>query len=503
MLKQRIALDYYAQIFLQALSAIAGLIVARVAGPSVLGTLAFGMSFAFLFSFIPDLNMGIAHIKLISSGEDFGKCNATFTVIKFVLTGIFLVFVFVFILLQKYIFHLDFSNKTQEQVIAVFIVVVVISSLASIPVATFMAKMQSAKKNLPLLFEGAVSSALKVLVVLLGFGALAIALSNLFAAVLGCAFLFYLFRKYPFSGFDASLAKKYFKVAFPTLLAITVIPTVIMHVDKVILQYFVNSEEVGYYSAALRISYFVKVIGFSFAAVFFPLASGHISNGNYAEVKGAMVKFERFIYLFIMPLTIFAAICAPQAVRILLGSKYAYSASVLSVTMIAVFALLLAKPYMSVLLSAGFFKDITVLAICNMALFILAECFFVMPAYLNLGAIGTGLALLASNLFLFIVFRACAIKRMPELKVRFDARYILYGVVNFAVFYYAYRSLPGLYNRVLLVPVYFLFTYLSMRALKLIKKSDFRMLMDILSVKTMRDYVIDEFHKDPSEDRSF
>ena len=97
MLGQKLLLGVYSQIFIRILQMLVTIIVARVVGPEVMGTIAFGLAFVTLFSFTSDLGLGAAHMKLISQGEDENECIGTFLRLK-----IFFVLVYIFIVLSYF-----------------------------------------------------------------------------------------------------------------------------------------------------------------------------------------------------------------------------------------------------------------------------------------------------------------------------------------------------------------------------------------------------------------
>ena len=87
MLAQKLILSYSTKIVIQFIQIAVTIVVARVAGPTVLGTVAFGWAFVSLFHFIADLGIGTAHIKLLSEGKDQASCIGTFARIKLFLIG--------------------------------------------------------------------------------------------------------------------------------------------------------------------------------------------------------------------------------------------------------------------------------------------------------------------------------------------------------------------------------------------------------------------------------
>jgi O-antigen/teichoic acid export membrane protein len=70
MLAQKMALSYGSRIVVQFFQILTTIIIARIVGPSVLGTVAYGLAFGSLFKMIAELGVGTAHMKLLSEGRD-------------------------------------------------------------------------------------------------------------------------------------------------------------------------------------------------------------------------------------------------------------------------------------------------------------------------------------------------------------------------------------------------------------------------------------------------
>ena len=108
MLKQKFLVHFGSNIIVRILGLIAGIIVARVAGPEVIGTIAYGTSYVMLWAFISGL-FGTGHIKLISEGQDIGKCMSI--AYRTFIVGVIAYFIVVisFFLIQKYILNIEFD----------------------------------------------------------------------------------------------------------------------------------------------------------------------------------------------------------------------------------------------------------------------------------------------------------------------------------------------------------------------------------------------------------
>ena len=176
MLKQKIKLDYYSNIILQLIQIGASIVVARVAGATILGTVAFGTAFVSTFVFIADLGIGTAHMKLVSSEKgNLDRYIGTYALIKFIFIGFFILVILGFYLIRKFGFEYEFESNTHEQVIFISLIAITVQELFSIPRVTFSGKLEVAKRVIPDFTMKILYNLIRVVVVLLGFGAVAIA----------------------------------------------------------------------------------------------------------------------------------------------------------------------------------------------------------------------------------------------------------------------------------------------------------------------------------------
>ena len=157
--------------------------IARIAGPEVLGIIAFATAYVSIFGFITGL-FGTSHIKLISEGRNLGKCMSTYTRLQIFSIGLFLLVVLCWFCFQKFVQHHVFESKVQEQVILIILVAVVFTKLVDFNNSSFTGQLKQTKANLPHLIRGFLFQVGKIAVVLLGFRALGLANWNLITAVI-------------------------------------------------------------------------------------------------------------------------------------------------------------------------------------------------------------------------------------------------------------------------------------------------------------------------------
>lgn len=496
MLKQKLILSYSTKIGLQVLQIIASLVVARVAGPTVLGTVAFGTAYVSFLVFLADLGISTAHIKLLSEGQDEEKCNSTFAILKLSLIVIFVLGVLGFYAVQKYLFDKEFESDVHEYVIFISLITVSIGQLIYIPKTTFMARTEQAKVDIPDLLAGFLQHPLRIVVVLLGYGAIALALSNLAAVFVTVPIYIYLTRNLTFRHFDKKLAWQYLRISAPALL-IGMSTSMIQQVDKVLLQFFSSSEQVGYYTAGFKVGGFILLIGKSVKLLFFPLFSKAIAEGNRKYIREKVYKFERFSFLFVLPGVLLLAIFSRPIILLLLGKQYVPSITIMQIITIGLFISILNMPYANVIEGMGKFKLSAILNTLNLVFFASLITFFLHPDLFNMGAEGVAYAVLLSNVFLGLIFRYYATKNFTELSHKLTLRFTVFGAVVFFAFYslFEYIFHDDLLLQAGFVVLYLVITYTVLSLLGWLKKSDLDDLLSIVDVKSMKTYISQEIKK--------
>jgi O-antigen/teichoic acid export membrane protein len=492
MLAQKIALSYGSRIIVQMFQVAVTILVARVAGPSVLGTLAYGLAFCSMFKMIAELGIGTSHMKLISEGRDPGKCIGTYVRIKTSLIGIYFVVVWLVFLCQKYIFNYKFESRTFEYIVIMSIFIATSEQFMQIPKVTFAANTEQAKQDVPDLINQVLYHILRVVVVLLGYRAVALAFSNLITDLIGLGLLFWLFRKYPIGKYDKQLAKLYFSMSIPIVIML-IAQSLVYQSDVVLLQFLTNSEQVGYYTAGFRIGGYVKMIGQSVGILFFPIFSKAISENNLHLINEKIGKFESFSVSFIFPLVLVTSIGSDFIVKVLLGKKYLLSIPILSIINLTMFIYVLFIPYGNILSGKGLFKLLAKIYAAQLFCFIGIAYVLVAPKMLNLGSKGIAYSLLLANLILGTMFFYYAKSKYRELKLLPSCKKIIYGCAAGLAGYlcyahYLHSQIGKFAFLVLFVILYWGIAFLF----SIIGKDDWEMVFDVLNLKKMNRYIRDE-----------
>lgn len=495
MLIQKFSLRFGSDFIIRAITSITAIVVARVVGPAVFGTLSFGIAYVDVFGFFLGF-FGLSHLKLVSEEKDLGDCIATFSRLQVLLIGFAAVIITAFIFVQKEIFNLHFETKIHEIVVYIFFLHLFVSQVLNIPLFTFAAKIEQAKYNIVNLIKTVILNILRVAAALLGFKAIVLASTRVAAVIFIIPVVWYFFRNYPRGRWDKELAKKYFTISLP-LFVVVFIDSQIINIGKVLLQFFSSSEEVGIYSASYGIISVILLLSSSAGSIFFPLFSQAVSEGNYDRIRAMVYKYERFIFIHLIPVLIFLSFYAEIIIRIILGDKYTAGKDFLVILVAAAFFQSWLKPYGDIILGLGEYKLAVFLNVLRLALFLLLSVFFMTPAFLNLGGKGLSISLLVSYIFIGILYYYISLKKCATNTLRKNYRYVVHGILSIIIWLFVHNSgfklqLP---LWLFLSPVFFFAgTYISLYLLGLFTVDDFKQLSSLLNVKNLFRYIKDEIH---------
>ncbi len=493
MFLQKLVLSYASRLLLQFIQMVTGIFVARIVGPGVLGILSFGLAYTAMFSFIADLGLGSAHMKLISEGKDFGDCIATYSRIKYLLIGVYTIVVICVFSYQKWISKNYFESTIQEYVVLIYLVMTVIGMYFSIAQATFASKMEQAKQDIPNFIMSATYQVLRLILALIGFGVLALAFSNLATSLLVIPIYYLMMKKYPVGVFRKDLAKQYLKIAFPVVI-IGVAQTLIYSTDRVILQNLTNSEEVGFYAAAFMLSSFINLIQTSAGTLFFPYLSSNLAVGEYGKRTSAIRKFERVNLLFVTPVIILVSVLSNEIIYVLYGNKFFKTGPILSLICIGLYISVIYLPYGNLLFGKGKFKEAAMLWVVSFGVFASLSYLFVAPSLMNLSGVGIAASLLLTNILIgggFVFFSA---KYIKEVNILPGLNLLVYGIILGVGGYFLFDAFrPQMWMKISFAPVFLLIFWGGAQLLKLSDKEDWATLLEIVNIKKLSGYIRSEF----------
>ncbi len=492
MLKQRFLVQFGSTAIVHFIGMLAGIVVARIAGPSVVGTLAYATSYVGIFGFLNGL-FGSPHIKLASEGRDHDTCMAVYARLSIISGVVYFTVTLGWFLIQKYILHYSFESRAVQIVILLTLLTFVFHKFEAYANTVFTANLKQAKANLPTFLRQLLYHIGRVVIVILGYRAVMISAWNLLLAILAVPFILSLLKEYRLGKYDPQLAREYFKYALPIFI-IVVINSINHHAGKLLLAHYTNTTQLGYYSAANSIGGMFMLVAGPVGAIFFPLFSGMIAKGDWAGVNNNIKKYQEFIVLFIFPLICALAVAGGPLLLLILGDRYQPSVNPFMILIIATYITLWGMPYGNIIDGMGKFYVSAWINVAKLIVFIVSVTVFLSHRFLNLGATGLALNLLVLNLTgngLYIYMA----KKFGNVLI--DTKNHLRHLIIMAITaggFVAANHLKQLWPLWWLayVPVFLITVYGVLAAGKLIRKEHWLLLLDALNLKKTITYVNDE-----------
>lgn len=440
MIAQKTSFAFFGNTLHSALGYVSLFFVARYMGPEALGIVGFALAYVSMFVPVSELGFGLAHVKRVSEGKDLGTCNGTYLAAKIVLTIIMVAVILTTIFVPKVFSHNVFISGEHEFVIYIVMVSTVIASFSRVFLVTFQARKETAKQMVPYLVEKVVLVIGKVIVAVVGLGVILLAGVGVISALVGFLFLLFLFRGYPVKMPNRKYVNSYIAFAIPVMF-IGILPTITQNIDKVMIQFFWSSTDVGYYVAVQRISYVLSYLSVASISLLFPTMSSYYSNGSVADIRTLSSKAERYISMVLFPAVALIFVLSEPICRVVLGEQFILSAPILIILSVVALIHGTTQPYTQQLGAANRISlaaRISGVVFCVNAVlnFVFIPTNFLGLKVLGLGAVGAALATLisicvGSFLFRFYAYRITKSKANTRILIHFAAALIMMLAVHF------------------------------------------------------------------------
>ena len=499
MLKQKFILTYGIE-FISLLFGIAsGIIVARIGGPNVVGTLAFGLAFVAVFRFITDLGIDTAQQKLITSTDDISDYVATYTVLKITTSFIFLIVIVAYYYIQiHFLNNHDIDKPEIRTVIFIYIAINFFDSLSYIFRTNFIAKTERAKVEIPTFFQTTLDKISRIVLLFLGFGAIALATSSLLFVILVIPINFYLFKNYKFGKFKKDLVKNYISISLPVII-IMFAQQWTDNIDRILLRKLHGTYELGLYMAAFSLSAPVKLLGSSVGSILFPSFSSLLFQNKLSDISALITKYRKYLVSVFLPFIILMILFSSQIVLFLFGEKYVATIVYFPFIITTLFIYIYTLPYLNLAFAKGMFKQIAAISVFVFGL--QAGLIYILSAKtgFNLKGLGASIALLITNIILYIIYDRIT-KRILYIKKDKNVYLIIaiQIVLGFLSMVVLRADLMFLYFA---VPVLFLtLTFLVEWKAKIITKSDLNFFISFINVKPLLKYVKNELNPDQPDE---
>ena len=466
-----------------------------------LGVVSFAYGLVSIYHLFANLGFNNAHVKLISEGQDFKTCMGTFAVVKIVLTGLMTLLLVSSLFIWQHVQGRGFESSEHESAVYVMLVYFILWSLSLIMKTTFQARKQTAKQQLPMLFETLGRVAATVYVIWAGLGPLALAWTYVVGEILVFASLAYFFRGNTIGKPSWEMFKKYTVFAWP--LAIVAASAIIMtNIDKVLIQLFWGAAEGGKYFAIYRLSRFLDVATMAIGVLLFPTISTLYAKSDMEGIKKLSYTAERYLSMIIFPIVFSMIFLSKPVIHILLSIEFYPAIPILQI--LPIFALFdaLERPYQMKLLGMNlphFARNrILIMVVMNVGLNILLIPRDIRVLGIDLfgmGAVGAAIATVVAYA-VGLIYTRWVVWQISKVTVNW--RIMLHGIAAtvMGVIVYSLNEMVYPIARWYDLIVYGLLSlglYLGILLLmQEFTRKDFDLFMDTLNIKKMFAYIRDE-----------
>ncbi len=492
MLKQKFMMAFGSRFLIYILSAGTGIIVARIAGPEIIGTVTYGVSFVSMFGFLFSF-YGVTHIKMISSGEDLGKCTKVYSTIIFGTIVIYTITVILYFFIEKYTLSTQFSS-TEETVIWISLIAFIVASTFKIPEITFVGLNQQAKANIPYLIQAVLYHPARIVIVLLGLGAVSLRSAELATSIILIPIYIYLLKNVPIEKkIDKELLKKYFSIGIPFIL-IAITNSLMQHYGKVSLKNSYSLDELGYFAGGYGLTRLMLMIGTTAGTIFFPLFSKAVANGEFDLIKTQINKYERFILLFLLPIFIVVSSYADPIIPLLIGNKYLPSVPVFSILVFTAFFSIWSNVYYNLLVGRNKYFEAASLNVLFLLIFFALLYSFLNEDQLNLGAQGLAWAMLILSI---IKFGFWFVRGSRNFNIKVDKKLIIIFFANIVLFLLYTLKMnilveDGIVFHALFILISIVCFYIFLSILKIATIDDINFLKKAFNLKSLINYTKEE-----------
>lgn len=378
------------------LGTILGIYIVRFLGPTEYGKFAF--SLAFVSIFVSFLDLGISPIVTREFAKDKSKEKEFHPLLSLkILLGFFTV---------ALIIASSFFITADPQILKIIRILAFFTFLSQLP--EFFYALLYARER----FEHI--SWLSIVQVLLTTGigfwvimrfpsAVSVSYSYLWASVLALIplLVFFHFKIFPIKiYFNTSIWFEFLKTSWPLAL-ISIFTLVYGYIDSIMMGFWGQVTEVGYYNAASKIALFIATPAGLIASSFYPVLSRLSGSPDKKSFQKASNSQTMSIMFLILPLVVIGVIFAPQIINFFYGAEnYAPSIFAFQILVLAMGISAVYRSFNMILIVVNEQKKVLFVTILGAATNIVLNLILIPKFSFN----GAAFAALITHLFLFVLY---------------------------------------------------------------------------------------------------
>lgn len=400
--------------------------IARYLGPQQFGLLNYAQSFVFLFTAISTLGLDSIVVRELVKQEDNRN--------KLLGSAFFLKLIGALVLLPVIGIAIQFTSNDSFTNLLVFIIAfATIFQSFNVIDFYFQSKVISKYAAIANSVTFGISSTIKILLILVNAPLVSFALMSIFdmAILAGGLALFYfsyvkkhdsdVFKK-GFLGWEFDKKTAYFllKSSWPLMLS-TIVITIYMRIDQVMIKEILDYQSVGQYAAATRLSEAWYFIPIAIVNSLFPAIINAKKVSNELYIKRLQSLYTLLVWLAIA-VSILISFFGDSIVMILYGNDFSQAASVLIIHIWTGIFVFLGVAFSSYLIAENWPKKAFYRTLFGAIINIFLNLILI-PTY---GLIGAAFATLIGQLFANVVYDVLDKSLWPQLRLKLNAFFPIY-----------------------------------------------------------------------------
>ena len=488
MLAQKFIIKVFASILSSVFMFVSLLIMTRYVG-SEYGVMMWGWAMVGLISTISDLGFDAASVKFISEGRDLNACISTHLFLKSALIGTF------FLITMAYLAFSIFTESISQEkttLVVIFVAYYVIANFTWVIIRVFDGRLEATKSSVIQASEAIARSSILIMLALLGSSAVILSMGYVCGAVFSAVIALYLFRKVGYKPVRPAYLRDYIVFARPIAVGLFLVMA-ISFFDRVIVEFFWNTAELGYYSVTMGLVYAATAIGVALNYVLLPKFSELFSAGDRGMAESVLWKSEKFISILFIPVIIFMLVFGDSIATVLFGADFAPAGRVVSILSLYIYLNIMLGILTQVLYSTNnsrLYRNSTIAyaASAFILLIILVPENIGGVALAGLGASGAAVAITIGNL-VFITLINHYVRAKTGLSLhRGLIRQLIAAAAVFAVVFLVWGGgMFGLLPLLLLLLLCFALFGALLFLLKEMNMDDIRFILSALNLRKMNE----------------
>lgn len=470
----------------------------RYLGAENYGIFAWSTAFVAVFAIFSDLGVGYAHLKRVSEGCNLDGCASTFAFLKLLLTLLMVDICLIYIILSYFVFGNEFPGRLLS-VVLLLLTYMALSSLSQIARTTFDSKLETSKSQFVAIVDSLSKTSLVILVLLAGMGVVQVALAYAIAGVAVVTVALLLFSRERIVWQKPILLRSYGTFAFPIAIA-SIAGTLLANSDRLVIGQFWPKADVAYYGSAQSLLLMFGTVGTVLSFISFPVFSKLHKEGRTSIISEHIRQSERYISMISLPIVTLFLLFPRAAAVVFFGKDFAPAGAALGFLSISVFCYQLNQVACAQVIASNQPYVLAKLTWFQLCLNVSLLMIFVPKSVFGIAAMG-------------LSYKGAAIANMTAMVVVFAlTRWYIYRAAKIGIYRRLYLHvlaalLVGMALALLTTFVdpdnwyelssFGIVSYVSFLSILYLfgefSKQDISRLLDMLSIRKMKEYVWTEF----------